>query len=234
MGEIQVTEANKDAILTDNPTSANFDPTTNTLTLSNAGFFDLVGALRTVNGKAEYVGIYADMPNLIINLENENILAMASPTTALTCDYAIAIASTGNITFTGGGTIHVDVPKANFAKDSGMNMGIFAEGNLTFGKNTTVNVNTMSGNPGDKVGFVYGVISYGKCVVQESAELNITTSTSEDSYKESTYFIGAMANGFEIKDSAEVQVYSSYVGIESDSKPYTQNGGTVRITQGKS
>lgn len=160
LGEIQVTEANKEDILTDNPTSAKFDPTTNTLTLSNAGFFDLVGALRTVDGKAEYVGIYADMPNLIINLENENILAMASPTTALTCDYAIAIASTGNITFTGGGTIHVDVPKANFAKGSGMNMGIFAEGNLTFGKNTTVNVNTMSGNPGDKVGFVYGVISY--------------------------------------------------------------------------
>lgn len=230
LGEIQVTEENKDDILTDNPTSAKFDPTTNTLTLSNAGFFELVGVLRTVNGKAEYVGIYADMPNLIINLENENILTMASPTTALTCDYAIAIASTGNITFTGGGTIHVDVPKANFAKDSGMNMGIFAEGNLTFGKNTTVNVNTMSDNPGDKVGFVYGVISYGKCVVQESAELNITTSTNEDSYKESTYFIGAMANGFEIKDSAEVQVYSSYVGIESDSKPYTQNGGTVRIT----
>ena len=124
LGEIQVTEANKEDILTDNPTSAKFDPTTNTLTLSNAGFFDLVGALRTVDGKAEYVGIYADMPNLIINLENENILAMASPTTALTCDYAIAIASTGNITFTGGGTIHVDVPKANFAKGSGMNMGM--------------------------------------------------------------------------------------------------------------
>ena len=230
LGKIQVTEANKEDILIDNPTSAKFDPTTNTLTLSNAGFFDLDGALRTVNGKVEYVGIYADMPNLIINLENDNILTMASPTTVLTRDYAIAIASTGNITFTGGGTIHVDVPKANFAKDSGMNMGIFAEGNLTFGKNTTVNVNTMSGNPGDKVGFVYGVISYGKCVVQESAELNITTSTNEDSYKESTYFIGAMANGFEIKDSAEVQVYSSYVGIESDSKPYTQNGGTVRIT----
>ena len=230
LGKTQVTEANKDAILTDNPTSAKFDPTTNTLTLSNAGFFELVGALRTVNGKAEYVGIYADMPNLIINLENENILSMARPTTPLTTDYAIAIASTGNITFAGGGTIHVDVPKVNFAKGSGMNMGIFAEGNLTFGKNTTVNVNTTGGNPGDNVGFVYGVISYGKCVVQESAALNVTTSTNEDSYKESTYFIGAMANGFEIKDSAEVQVYSSFAGIESDSKPYTQNGGTVRIT----
>ena len=229
VGATQVTSENKDDILPENPGSVKYDPETKTLTLNNATVIG--GAERTYNEEKSFAGIYSEIDELTIKLEGTSGNRVSVDKSAtVSQDYAFAIQSTGKVKFAGSGQIFVEIPQVDFETIGGANVGMTAEEGITIGENAIVCVTTEEANPGKNVTYVFGIMSNGACVVGENSQLVLTT-CAEEQYRTGKYFLAAETFGFEVKDSANVTVTSDLIGIQTDSDPYSQSGGTV-VTNG--